>query len=68
MYSFSKKLKISAIVFMILGALGIAYGFLTIPNSIEEVKQLTEQQNQGHNEANAANVIEQNPNHAVENG
>ncbi|WP_372768050.1 quinol:cytochrome C oxidoreductase [Lutibacter sp.] len=67
MYSFSKKLKISAIVFMILGALGIAYGFLTVPNSIEDVKQLTEQQNHGHNEANAANEIEQNANHAAEN-
>ena len=67
MYSFSKKLKISAIVFMILGALGIAYGFLTIPNSIEDVKQLTEQQNEGHNEANAADVIEQNADHSTEN-
>ena len=67
MYSFSKKLKISAIVFMILGALGIAYGFLTIPSSIEDVKQLTEQQNEGHNEANAADVIEQNADHSTEN-
>jgi hypothetical protein len=67
MYSFSKKLKISAIVFMILGALGIAYGFLTIPNSIEEVKQLTEQQNQEHNEANAAELIEQNASNSSEN-
>ncbi len=67
MYSFSNKLKISAIVFMILGAIGIAYGFLTIPNSIEDVKQLTEQQNDGHNEANATDVIEQNADHATEN-
>ena len=52
---------------MILGALGIAYGFLTIPNSIEDVKQLTEQQNQEHNEANAADVIEQNANNSSEN-
>lgn len=40
MYSFSKKLKLSAIIFMILGALGITYGFLSTPKTTAQVKEI----------------------------
>lgn len=40
MYTFSNKLKTFSIVLMILGIVGIAYGFLSVPNSVEEVEQI----------------------------
>jgi len=45
MYSFSNKLRIGAIVLMILGAIGIAYSFYATPTSIEEVKELMHENN-----------------------
>ncbi len=52
MYSFSKKLKLSAIVLMILGALGIAYGFLNAPQTTADVKEMM-QHNTAEHEENA---------------
>lgn len=40
MYTFSSKLKTLAFVLMILGALGIGYGFLTAPKTIEDVEKI----------------------------
>lgn len=40
MYTFSSKLKTLAFVLMVLGALGIGYGFLTAPKSIEDVEKI----------------------------
>jgi len=57
MYTFSSKLKTFSIVLMILGLLGIGYGFLTAPKTIEEVEViLSEQHHDGHgaHEAHAA--------------
>lgn len=49
MYTFSSKLKTFSIVLMILGLLGIGYGFLTAPKTIEEVEViLSEQHHDGH--------------------
>tara|TARA_B100000809_G_scaffold22902_1_gene20087 strand:+ start:55684 stop:57147 length:1464 start_codon:yes stop_codon:yes gene_type:complete len=39
MYQFSGKLKILALALMVLGAVGVLYGFLSTPSSIEEVKE-----------------------------
>ncbi|MEC4112837.1 quinol:cytochrome C oxidoreductase [Myroides pelagicus] len=48
MYTFSKNLKTFAIVLMVLGLLGIAYGFFSAPKDLDEVKQiLTEQAHHG---------------------
>ena len=38
MYTFSSKLKIVAIVLIILGALGVTSGFMSSHKSLEEVK------------------------------
>lgn len=49
MYTFSGKLKTFSIILMALGIVGIVYGFLTTPKSIEEVEAiLSEQHHGGH--------------------
>ena len=48
MYTFSGKLKTVSIVLMILGALGIGYGFLSAPGTTEEVAQALEHADDGH--------------------
>lgn len=40
MYTFSSKLKTFSIVLMILGILGIGYGFLTAPKNIQDVEKI----------------------------
>ncbi|TXK73290.1 quinol:cytochrome C oxidoreductase [Mesonia sp. HuA40] len=51
MYTLSGKLKITAIIFMILGAIGLVYAFATAPTSIEEVKEiLAAQEHHGNHE------------------
>jgi hypothetical protein len=39
MYTFSSKLKTTALVLMILGLVGIVYGFLSAPKTIEEARK-----------------------------
>ncbi|WP_033957598.1 hypothetical protein [Psychroserpens jangbogonensis] len=40
MYTFSSKLKTFSIVLIVLGALGVAYGFMTSHKSLDEVKEM----------------------------
>ncbi|CEN52072.1 hypothetical protein [Capnocytophaga canimorsus] len=40
MYTFSNKLKLTAIVLIIVGILGVAYGFFTAPKTVEDVKTM----------------------------
>ena len=40
MYQFSGKLKTLSIALIILGALGIAYGFYSAPKTVEEAKEI----------------------------
>lgn len=47
MYTFSSKLKTFSIVLMVLGILGIAYGFLSAPKTTEEVKAMMHHE-EGH--------------------
>jgi hypothetical protein len=53
MYTFSGKLKTFSIALMILGALGIGYGFLSTPASKEEVKEILAHQDASHGDAHA---------------
>jgi len=48
MYTFSGKLKTLSFVLMIVGALGIGYGFLSAPKSVQEVEQLLEKEHEAH--------------------
>lgn len=38
MYSFSGKIKLVAIILMIVGILGVAYGFLSVPKTVQDVQ------------------------------
>jgi hypothetical protein len=40
MYTFSNKLRTTAIVLMLLGLIGIVYGFLSTPKTIEDVEKI----------------------------
>ena len=48
MYTFSNKLKTFSIVLMILGLVGIAYGFFTTPQTVEQVEQILAESHHGH--------------------
>lgn len=62
MYTFSNKLKISAIIFMVLGALGIGYGFLTTPSNVDQVKEMMQHENTHENHSVAENTHVEGPN------
>ncbi|MBB4118794.1 MFS family permease [Mesonia hippocampi] len=40
MYTLSSKLKLSAIILMVVGAIGLIYAFASAPSTIEEVKEI----------------------------
>ena len=48
MYTFSSKLKTFSLVLMIIGFLGIGYGFLTAPKDIQEVEIIIKADAHGH--------------------
>ena len=48
MYTFSSKLKTFSFVLMIIGILGIGYGFLTAPKTIQDVETILATESHGH--------------------
>ncbi len=53
MYTFSSKLKNLSLILMILGALGVGYGFFTAPKNTEEVEKILASEH-GEHHAEAA--------------
>lgn len=53
MYKLSGKLKLFSIVIMVIGLVGIAYGFLSVPKTVEDAQKILASQNGGHGEAHA---------------
>jgi len=51
MYTFSGKIKTVSLVLMIVGALGIGYGFFSAPKTTEDVEQAMSHHDDGHGEA-----------------
>lgn len=51
MYTFSSKLKTFSFILMIVGALGIGYGFLTAPKTTQEVETILNAESHGHHDA-----------------
>ncbi len=51
MYTLPKKLKLFAIIFMVVGALGMIAGFLNAPGSKEDVREMLAQQDAHHGHA-----------------
>ena len=48
MYTFSSKLKLISIALIIIGALGMAYGFLTVPKDTHAVEEILKAQHDSH--------------------
>ncbi|MDC7996422.1 quinol:cytochrome C oxidoreductase [Gilvibacter sediminis] len=48
MYTLPNKLKLFAIIFMVVGALGMIGGFLAVPSNVEEVKTMMASHDDGH--------------------
>ncbi len=48
MYTLPSKLKLFAIIFMVVGALGMLAGFLTVPSTTAEVKEMMDAHGDGH--------------------
>lgn len=53
MYTFSSKLKTLSLALMIIGLLGVGYGFLSAPASVDEVKVLLQESHNTHGEVAA---------------
>ena len=57
MYQFSGKLKMLSITLMILGLLGVGYGFYSAPKTVEDAKEiLASQHHDGHGDAHATST------------
>jgi|TARA_R100000479_G_scaffold174871_1_gene124341 hypothetical protein len=54
MYTLPSKLKLFAIIFMVVGALGIVSGFLTAPSTTAEVKEMMAGHGDGHGSDHSA--------------
>ncbi|MBC7451158.1 MAG: quinol:cytochrome C oxidoreductase [Cytophagales bacterium] len=48
MYTFSSKLKTFSFVLMIVGVLGIGYGFLTAPKTVQDVEKILKEEEAAH--------------------
>ena len=63
MYTFSSKLKLISIALMVIGALGIAYGFFTAPKDIHQVEEILNANS--HNSHNSHAKSDTHDTHAV---
>jgi len=63
MYTFSSKLKTFSFALMIIGLLGVAYGYYSAPSSVEDVKVLLQEKLDTHGEED---VIQVNDGHEAE--
>ncbi|MFS4466915.1 quinol:cytochrome C oxidoreductase [Maribacter sp. 2210JD10-5] len=50
MYTFSNRLKMGSIILMVVGVLGIGWGFLAAPGTVEEAKEMVAHHDDGHGE------------------
>ncbi|WP_424493090.1 quinol:cytochrome C oxidoreductase [Salinimicrobium sp. GXAS 041] len=48
MYTLSSKLKLFSIILMVVGLLGLVYGFIAAPDTIEDVKEMMASHGEGH--------------------
>ena len=58
MYTFSSKLKTFSFILMIIGIIGIGYGFMTMPTSIEDIEALEAKEHAAHGNSHAATAHE----------
>ena len=66
MYTFSSKLKTFSIILMVLGLLGIGYGFLSAPKNIQDVEAvLASESHGGHGQAESAHASKEESNEVL---
>ena len=53
MYTLPSKLRLFSIILMVIGAVGLIIGFMTTPNTIEDVKEIVAAHGDGHSEGAA---------------
>ena len=53
MYTISNRLKIFSIILIVLGALGVAVGFMTSHKTLDEVKTMLAEEHSAHGEGHA---------------
>ncbi|WBU88053.1 quinol:cytochrome C oxidoreductase [Cellulophaga omnivescoria] len=53
MYTFSNRLKIASFILMAVGAIGIAIGFITMPSTVEDAKEIVASHSDGHGDHQA---------------
>src|SRR5690606_5111837 len=63
MYTLPNKLKLFAIIFMVVGALGMIAGFLNAPDSKDEVREMLAQQETHHGTAAHSEEVQHDEEH-----
>jgi len=58
MYTFSSKLKTLSFALMIIGFLGVAYGFLSTPSTVEDVKVMMQDSHDSHGAEASSHEVE----------
>ncbi len=53
MYTLPSKLKLFSIILVVVGLIGIVYGFLTVPKTVDDVRQILSEQEAHHPKAQA---------------
>jgi len=69
MYNFSKKLKLTAVVLMVLGAIGMGVGFMSAPKTVEDVEAILAHESAhdaGHESEHTATTHDAHNNHKAE--
>ncbi|WP_445383143.1 quinol:cytochrome C oxidoreductase [Robiginitalea sp. IMCC43444] len=59
MYTFSNRLKIGSLILMALGLFGMGIGFVSVPSSIEEAKEMVAAHDDGHGGGHETAATEQ---------
>lgn len=64
MYTMSSKIKITAALLIIIGAIGLLYGFMSTPASVEEVSAMLSEEHAAHGSHAAADAHHEDAEHA----
>lgn len=63
MYTLSSKLKLTAIIFMVVGAIGLIYGFIAAPSTIEDVQEMQASHDSHGDEGAHGETMDEAPGH-----
>ena len=55
-YSFNRKLKILSFSLMILGLMGLSFGFITAPKNIQEAKEIMSHHDHGEHHSDKSKI------------